>query len=215
MGDVVLGCSPQMEFTIVNGRVWNVTFDNSSCRATGLTCNITLSGYGGRGFEGYFSTGIVKMTLKTAGSGYECDWACFLSLNSTGPGNGAEQACSISSPTCNVKSDSVSISPLVIFADLARVEARLQVVSVALADILPDVNIVRQTQTALMTVTPREISSGNVWFAIYSDTDAVLVTNFRFYEGGECPKRIAAEDCLKRNTQNFTVENNGVGSASA
>lgn len=119
------------------------------------------------------------MTLKTAGSGYVCDWACFLLLNSTGPGNGAEQACSISNP------------------------------------IMPDVNIVRQTQTALVTVTPREISSGNVSFTVYPDTDAVLVTNFRFYEGGECPQRIAAEDCLKRNAQTFTVEYNGVGSAAA
>jgi hypothetical protein len=219
-GDVVLGCSPQMEFTIVDGRVGNVTFDNSSCRATGLTCNITLSGYGGRGFAGYFTTGISEMTLKTAGSGYVCDWACFLLLNMTGSGNGAEQArsigcvkqaCSISNPT---ESDFVSISPLVIFADLARVEACLQVVSVALADILPDVNIVRQTQTALVTVTPREISSGNVSFTVYSDTGAVLVTNF-FYEGGECPKSIAGEDRLKRNAQTFTVEYNGVGSAAA
>ena len=92
-------------------------------------------------------------------------------------------------------------------------ETSIKVVSVALADIVPNVKIIRQTQTALVTVTPHEISSGNVSFTVFSDTDAVTVTNFKFYQGGECPKRIPTEDCLQKNAQTFTVTYSGIGSA--
>ena len=88
-------------------------------------------------------------------------------------------------------------------------------VSVALADVVPDIKIVRQTQTAIVTVTPHEISSGNVSFSVLSDTTAVTVSNFQFFEGGECPKRIPAADCLKRNAQTFTVTYSGSGSSEA
>jgi len=94
-------------------------------------------------------------------------------------------------------------------------ETSIQVVSVALADLIPDIKVVRQTQTAVVTVTPHEISSGNVSFTVLSDTAAVTVTNFRFFEGGECPKRIPAADCLKRNAQTFTVTYSGFGSSEA
>lgn len=115
-GEIVVGCSPGMQFDVVDGRVFGVTFDNSSCLASGLTCSISLSGYGGAGAAAYFTTGISQVSLITAGYGYVCDWACFVSLHSTGAG--AEQACLLEAQTC---SDAVSLQALVIFGDVARV----------------------------------------------------------------------------------------------
>jgi hypothetical protein len=94
-------------------------------------------------------------------------------------------------------------------------ETSIQVVSVALADVVPDIKIVRQTQTAIVTVTPHEISSGNVSFSVLSDTTAVTVSNFQFFQDGECPRHIPAADCLKRNSQTFTVTYSGFGSSEA
>jgi len=88
-------------------------------------------------------------------------------------------------------------------------------VSFADADIVPAIKVIRQTQTALVTVTPREISSGNVSFSVLSDTTAVTVSNFKFYQGGECPPRIPAQECLQRNAKTFTVTYSGIGSAAA
>ena len=115
-GERVVGCEPHVDFQIVGGRVSNVTFDNTSCLVTGLTCSISLPGYGGSGFAAYFTTGITKVSLSNPGAGYVCDWACFLSLHSAGPG--AQQACPLKNPTC---ADPVSESAQLIYADLSRV----------------------------------------------------------------------------------------------
>ena len=79
-----------------------LTFDNSSCLAAGLTCSISLSGYSGAGFFGFFTTGITNVSIATFGSGFVCDWACFLTLHSTGMG--AEQACPVHNATCHSSS---------------------------------------------------------------------------------------------------------------
>jgi hypothetical protein len=135
----------------VDGHVSAVTFDNSSCRVTGLVCRFSLAGYSGDGFAGYFTTGISEVSRLSDGSGYVCDWACFLTL--TSDGHGAEQACPLDDLTCirsgtlsNTASSTPSESALVMLADMSRVETNIKVVSVALADIVPDISIIRQTQ---------------------------------------------------------------------
>ena len=86
-GHEVAGCEPSMQFSIVGGRVDSISFDNRSCLVTGLTCKISLPDsriYSGAGFSGYFTTGITGVSLESPGSGYLCDWACVLSVHSSG-----------------------------------------------------------------------------------------------------------------------------------
>jgi len=157
MGEVVVGCAPNIQFDVVDGQVSVITFDNSSCRASGLTCRlvmISVDGHGGAGFSGYFTTGISQVSLITAGQGYVCDWACFLSLHSTG--TGAEQACLITSPTC---ANTVSSHALVIFGDLARIVSFLlracaTLVSSLVFKCLIDVSVQMFYQPAGMNVLP-------------------------------------------------------------
>jgi hypothetical protein len=118
-GELVLGCEPRVDFRIVGGRVLNLTFDNTSCLVTGLTCHISLPGYRGSGFAAYFTTGITKVTVSNPGAGYVCDWACFISLNSVGPGS--QQACPLDDSTC---SNPISASAQLIYSDSARVVSR-------------------------------------------------------------------------------------------
>ena len=60
----------------------------------------------------------------------------------------------------------------------------------------------------------QEISTGNVSFTVLADTSAVTVSDFQFFEGGDCDKHIPREDCLRRNSQTFPVTYSGAGSAS-
>jgi hypothetical protein len=87
-GQLVVGCQPSMRFSVVNGRVASVSFDNSSCRVTGLTCQLSLPSGGvyggGSGFSGYFTTGVTEVSLAAAGAGYTCEWACVLSVHGSG-----------------------------------------------------------------------------------------------------------------------------------
>ena len=212
-GVEVVGCAPKMGFAIEAGRIVQITFDNSSCLVTGLTCALSLQGYSGAGFAGFFTTGVTSVSLLGVSEDYVCDWACFLTLQPAG-GAGAKQACPVATPTCDTVSG-FATPALVMLADMTRVQTSLKVVSVALADIVPDVTVVRQTQTAIVTVTPREIPSGNVSFTVSSDTDAVTVTSFTFVEGGECESHVPMADCLQRNAKTFTVTYSGFGSTSA
>lgn len=210
-GDVVRGCAPAVNARISAGKIVDLTFDSTSCLATGITCQLSLEAYGGSGFHGFFTTGIVDTSITSIGSAYTCDWACFVSISSgvgivkvRGHGNlGHAQTCPVANPIC---SDGFSASAQIIYGDTRDLEADIKVVAFAAANITADISVLRQTQTATITVTPLELPTGNVTFTISASTELLQLTDFRFVTGATS---------LTNAARTFTVTHMGGGSSRA
>jgi len=210
-GVLVKGCSPKVNANVSFGRVVGLAFDSTSCLATGITCQLGLEAYGGTGFRGFFQTGIASTTISSTGSGYTCDWACFASITSSSglvsvPGHGRlghAQTCPVVEPTCL---SGFSASASLVYGDVRDVEADIRIFAFASANITADVSVLRQTQTATITVLPLEIPTGNVTFSVTASTNLLQVTDFRFSTGATS---------LQDAARTFTVTHMGGGSSTA
>jgi hypothetical protein len=210
-GVVVKGCTPEMNANISSGKVVDLSFDSTSCLATGITCHVSLNAYDGAGFFGYFTTGMTDLSITSSGADYTCDWACFVSVESlsglvavNGHGQlGHAQTCPLADPTCT---DGFVASAEVIYGDARNLEAQVKVVAFAAANITADVTVLSQTQTATITVTPLELPTGNVTFAVSASTSLLQVTGFQFTSGSTS---------LAEAARTFTVTHMGGGSLRA
>ena len=210
-GVMVKGCSPQINANISSGKLTGLAFDSTSCLATGITCQLSLNAYGGTGFRGFFQTGIASTAISSTGSGYTCNWACFVSIISSSglvsvPSHGKlghAQTCPVAEPTCL---DGFSASASLVYGDVRDVEADIRVFAFASATITADISVLRQTQTATITVLPLEIPTGNVTFSVTASTNLLQLTDFRFSTGATS---------LQDAARTFTVTHMGGGSSRA
>jgi len=207
----VRGCTPDITAFISAGILVDVTFDSTSCLATGITCRLSLESYGGTGFHGYFSTGITETTITSSGSGYTCDWACFVTIIS-GSGLSAvkghgflghAQTCPFANPTC---ADGYLVTAVLYYGNTRDLETDIKIIAFAAASITADISVIRQTQTSIITVTPLELPTGNVTFTVSASTALLQLTHFSFTEGASS---------LMDAAQTFTVTHMGGGSSRA
>jgi hypothetical protein len=196
MGLPVPACEPRIEFDVVGGKVVSLRMSSKQCFTTGITCQISLNKYSGRGFLGFFTTGISKITLLSQGVGYKCDWACFITVVPN----------AISNQTCISGNVNCSFAPAIIaYGDIGKMRSVLQVQKVAGVTITPEVLILQARQTISVTVTPLEVPTGNTTFKVVSNSSQVLTTNFAFTENRP----------IFENVKTFNVSDLGSGPSSA
>ena len=191
-GTKIPKCVPKISFDIVNGKVFALSFDTANCYTTGITCQISLNNYSGQGFKGYFSTGVSNMQVSSFGSGYVCDWACFVTIS----------PLIVSNQTCSSVAGNCSLVPAVIvYGDIGKLRSTIMIQEVARAMVVPDLINLQARQTISVSITPLTVPTGFTSFQVSSNSSRVATTNFFF----------TANRPIYENVKSFNVTDLGGG----
>ncbi|EKX51598.1 hypothetical protein GUITHDRAFT_134499 [Guillardia theta CCMP2712] len=179
-GIEVKGCQPKMNFSVDGGSLSHVSFESGRCIVTGLTCAISLQGYGGSGFHGYFQTGFANFSINSNGTGYDCSLGCLVNMARSPLAAAEEQTCALNVTNCT---DGYVGNAVVVFGNVISFRPKLLVV------VFPDIMLspasfhLGANQTALIQVRPLETVTAGVSFNLSTNSSFLHVQNFRFETG--------------------------------